>query len=283
MGIQFNQVSYFYRGVKNETYEAINQISVAIHDGEFVAICGQTGSGKTTLVQHMNALLKPTRGTVQIYEHTIPLADKNTKIGPIRKKVGLVFQFPEYQLFEETILKDIMFGPLNFGLSLKDAEEKARHAASLVGLDEEILQKSPFRISGGQMRRVAIAGILAMEPEMLVLDEPTRGLDPKGSDEMMALFNELHEKHGKTIVLITHDMDIVARYAKRILVMDKGKIKFDGTRELLFMSDEFEKLHLAKPQAYRMMEYLSKTLGYPFKQIFTEEDLIQYLKEVRHE
>ena len=283
MGIQFNQVSYFYRGVKNETYEAINQISVAIHDGEFVAICGQTGSGKTTLVQHMNALLKPTRGTVQIYEHTLPLADKNTKIGPIRKKVGLVFQFPEYQLFEETILKDIMFGPLNFGLSLKDAEEKARHAASLVGLDDEILQKSPFRISGGQMRRVAIAGILAMEPEMLVLDEPTRGLDPKGSDEMMALFNELHEKHGKTIVLITHDMDIVARYAKRILVMDKGKIKFDGTRELLFMSDEFEKLHLAKPQAYRMMEYLSKTLGYPFKQIFTEEDLIQYLKEVRHE
>ncbi|MDX9807319.1 MAG: energy-coupling factor transporter ATPase [Acholeplasma sp.] len=283
MGIQFNQVSYFYRGVKNETYEAINQISVAIHDGEFVAICGQTGSGKTTLVQHMNALLKPTRGTVQIYEHTLPLADKNTKIGPIRKKVGLVFQFPEYQLFEETILKDIMFGPLNFGLSLKDAEEKARHAAALVGLDEDILQKSPFRISGGQMRRVAIAGILAMEPEMLVLDEPTRGLDPKGSDEMMALFNELHEKHGKTIVLITHDMDIVARYAKRILVMDKGKIKFDGTRELLFMSDEFEKLHLAKPQAYRMMEYLSKTLGYPFKQIFTEEDLIQYLKEVRHE
>ena len=283
MGIQFNQVSYFYRGVKNETYEAINQISLAIHDGEFVAICGQTGSGKTTLVQHMNALLKPTRGTVQIYEHIIPLADKKTKIGPIRKKVGLVFQFPEYQLFEETILKDIMFGPLNFGLSLKEAEEKARVAASLVGLDEDILQKSPFRISGGQMRRVAIAGILAMEPEMLVLDEPTRGLDPKGSDEMMALFNELHEKHGKTIVLITHDMDIVARYAKRILVMDKGKIKFDGTRELLFISDEFEKLHLAKPQAYRMMEYLSKTLGYPFKQIFTEEDLIQYMKEVHHE
>ncbi|MCU0104292.1 energy-coupling factor transporter ATPase [Acholeplasma vituli] len=283
MGIQFNQVSYFYRGVKNETYEAINQITLNINDGEFVAICGQTGSGKTTLVQHMNALLKPTKGTIQIYEHTLPLKDKKTKIGPIRKKVGLVFQFPEYQLFEETILKDIMFGPLNFGLSLKEAEEKAREAAKLVGLDDEILQKSPFRISGGQMRRVAIAGILAMEPEMLVLDEPTRGLDPKGSDEMMALFNELHEKHGKTIVLITHDMDIVARYAKRILVMDKGKIKFDGTRELLFISDEFEHLHLAKPQAYRMMEYLSNTLGYPFKQVFTEEDLLAYLKEVRHE
>ena len=283
MGIQFNQVSYFYRGVKNETYEAINQITLNINDGEFVAICGQTGSGKTTLVQHMNALLKPTKGTIQIYEHTLPLKDKKTKIGPIRKKVGLVFQFPEYQLFEETILKDIMFGPLNFGLSLKEAEEKAREAAKLVGLDDEILQKSPFRISGGQMRRVAIAGILAMEPEMLVLDEPTRGLDPKGSDEMMELFNELHEKHGKTIVLITHDMDIVARYAKRILVMDKGKIKFDGTRELLFISDEFEHLHLAKPQAYRMMEYLSNTLGYPFKQVFTEEDLLAYLKEVRHE
>lgn len=283
MGIQFNQVSYFYRGVKNETYEAINQITLNIQDGEFVAICGQTGSGKTTLVQHMNALLKPTKGTIQIYEYTLPLKDKKTKIGPIRKKVGLVFQFPEYQLFEETILKDIMFGPLNFGLSLKEAEEKARIAAKLVGLDDEILQKSPFRISGGQMRRVAIAGILAMEPEMLVLDEPTRGLDPKGSDEMMALFNELHEKHGKTIVLITHDMDIVARYAKRILVMDKGKIKFDGTRELLFISDEFDQLHLAKPQAYRMMEYLSKTLGYPFKQVFTEAELMTYLKAVRHE
>ncbi|MDY0210483.1 MAG: energy-coupling factor transporter ATPase [Acholeplasma sp.] len=283
MGIQFNQVSYFYRGVKNESYEALNQITLAINDHEFVAICGQTGSGKTTLVQHMNALLMPTKGEVQIYEHTIPLKNKKTLIGPIRKKVGLVFQFPEYQLFEETILKDIMFGPKNFGLSDKEAEQKARNAAKLVGLDEEILQKSPFRISGGQMRRVAIAGILAMEPDMLVLDEPTRGLDPKGSDEMMALFNELHVTYHKTIVLITHDMDIVSRYAKRILVMDKGKVKFDGTREILFLTDEFEKLHLAKPNAYRMMEHLNKTLNIPFKQVFTEEELLTYLKEVYHE
>lgn len=282
MGIQFNQVSYFYRGVKNESYEALNQITLAINDHEFVAICGQTGSGKTTLVQHMNALLMPTKGQVQIYEHTIPLK-KNAVVGPIRKKVGLVFQFPEYQLFEETILKDIMFGPKNFGLSDAEAEKKAREAAKLVGIDDELLMKSPFRISGGQMRRVAIAGILAMEPDMLVLDEPTRGLDPKGSAEMMVLFNDLHIKYNKTIVLITHDMDIVSRYAKRILVMDKGKVKFDGTREILFLTDEFEKLHLAKPNAYRMMEHLSKKLDIPFKQVFTEEELLMYLKEVYHE
>lgn len=282
MGIQFNQVSYFYRGVKNESYEALNQITLTIKDHEFVAICGQTGSGKTTLVQHMNALLIPTKGDVQIYEYKIPLKKKGGLVGPIRKKVGLVFQFPEYQLFEETILKDIMFGPKNFGLSDEEAEKKARAAAKLVGLDEDMLQKSPFRISGGQMRRVAIAGILAMEPDMLVLDEPTRGLDPKGSSEMMALFNELHTKHKKTIVLITHDMDIVAKYAKRILVMDKGKIKFDGTRETLFMTDEFDNLHLAKPNAYRMMLHLSDKLGIPFKQVFTEEELLDYLKEVYH-
>lgn len=282
MGIQFNQVSYFYRGVKNESYEALNQITLAINDHEFVAICGQTGSGKTTLVQHMNALLMPTKGQIQIYEHTIPLK-KNAVVGPIRKKVGLVFQFPEYQLFEETILKDIMFGPKNFGLSDAEAEKKAREAAKLVGIDDELLMKSPFRISGGQMRRVAIAGILAMEPDMLVLDEPTRGLDPKGSAEMMALFNDLRIKYNKTIVLITHDMDIVSRYAKRILVMDKGKVKFDGTREILFLTDEFEKLHLAKPNAYRMMEHLSKKLDIPFKQVFTEEELLMYLKEVYHE
>ena len=283
MGIQFNKVSYFYRGIKNETYEAINQISLNIKDHEFVAICGQTGSGKTTLVQHMNALLQPTKGTIQIYDYEIPLKKKGDKVGPIRKKVGLVFQFPEYQLFEETILKDIMFGPRNFGLSEQEAEEKARMAAKLVGIDDEMLEKSPFRISGGQMRRVAIAGILAMEPDMLVLDEPTRGLDPKGSQELMALFNELHLKHNKTIVLITHDMDIVARYAKRILVMDKGKIKFDGTRETLFLTDEFEQLHLAKPNAYRLMEHLSKKLNIKFKQVFTEEELLDYLKEVYHE
>lgn len=283
MGIQFKEVSYFYRGVKNESYEAINQINLTIEDQEFIAICGQTGSGKTTLVQHMNALLQPSKGEVHIFDHVIPVKKRTDKIGPIRKKVGLVFQFPEYQLFEETILKDIMFGPKNFGLSDIEAEKRAREAAKLVGLPEEILDKSPFRISGGQMRRVAIAGILAMEPDMLVLDEPTRGLDPKGSNEMMALFNELHEKHNKTIVLITHDMDIVSKYAKRIIVMDKAKIAFDGTREALFLDPRFDDFHLAKPNAYQMMENLSKELKIPFKQVFTEAELLTYLKEVYYE
>ncbi len=283
MGIQFKEVSYFYRGIKNESFEAINQINLVIEDHEFLAICGQTGSGKTTLVQHMNALLQPSKGEVQIYEHTIPVKKRTDKIGPIRKRVGLVFQFPEYQLFEETILKDIMFGPKNFGLSDQEAEQRAKEAALLCKIPEELLSKSPFRISGGQMRRVAIAGILAMKPDMLVLDEPTRGLDPKGSKEMMALFNELHDKHGITIVLISHDMDIVSRYAKRIIVMDKAKIAFDGTKETLFLDPNFESYHLARPQAYEMMTYLSESLNIPFKQVFTEEELLEYLKEVNHE
>src|SRR5690554_6530009 len=187
MGILFKDVSYAYKGVKDDRFEAINGINLKIKDGEFVAIIGKTGSGKSTLVQHMNALLQPSKGTVEIYGNILPKKRKQ-KIGPIRKHVGLVFQFPEYQLFEYTVLKDIMFGPKNFGLKEEEAEKKAREAAKLVGLGDEILERSPFRISGGQMRRTAIAGILAMEPHVLVLDEPTRGLDPQGAKEVMELF-----------------------------------------------------------------------------------------------
>jgi len=282
MGIQFKQVSYAYRGVKNERYEAILNIDLEIKDGEFVAIIGHTGSGKTTLVQHMNALLEPTRGEVHIFDYKLP-KKKKEKVGPIRKCVGLVFQFPEYQLFEETILKDIMFGPRNFGLSLEEAEKKAREAAKLVGLSDEILSKSPFRISGGQMRRVAIAGILAMEPEILVLDEPTRGLDPQGSKEIMSLFKDLHVNHNKTIVLISHDMNIVSHYASRILVMDEGHIVFDGNRDELFSHPNFESFHLSKPHAYSQMEYLSDKLNIPFKPVYTKSELLEHLKEVYHE
>ncbi len=282
MGIQFKQVSYAYRGVKNERYEAILNIDLEIKDGEFVAIIGHTGSGKTTLVQHMNALLEPTRGEVHIFDYKLP-KKKKEKVGPIRKCVGLVFQFPEYQLFEETILKDIMFGPRNFGLSLEEAEKKAREAAKLVGLSDEILSKSPFRISGGQMRRVAIAGILAMEPEILVLDEPTRGLDPQGSKEIMSLFKDLHVNHNKTIVLISHDMNIVSHYASRILVMDEGHFVFDGNRDELFSHPNFESFHLAKPHAYSQMEYLSDKLNISFKPVYTKSELLEHLKEVYHE
>lgn len=279
MGILFKDVSYAYKGVKDDRFEAINGINLKIKDGEFVAIIGKTGSGKSTLVQHMNALLQPSKGTVEIYGNILPKKRKQ-KIGPIRKHVGLVFQFPEYQLFEYTVLKDIMFGPKNFGLKEEEAEKKAREAAKLVGLDDEILERSPFRISGGQMRRTAIAGILAMEPHVLVLDEPTRGLDPQGAKEVMELFNKIHEEYNKTIVLVSHDMNIVSKYAKRIIVLKDGKIVFDGNREELFLSSNFKDFSLEKPLALELMEYLSETLNIPFKPLFNEEDIISYLKEL---
>ncbi len=279
MGILFKDVSYAYKGVKDDRFEAINGINLKIKDGEFVAIIGKTGSGKSTLVQHMNALLQPSKGTVEIYGNILPKKRKQ-KIGPIRKHVGLVFQFPEYQLFEYTVLKDIMFGPKNFGLNEEEAEKKAREAAKLVGLGDEILERSPFRISGGQMRRTAIAGILAMEPHVLVLDEPTRGLDPQGTKEVMELFNKIHEEYNKTIVLVSHDMNIVSKYAKRIIVLKDGKIVFDGNREELFLSSNFKDFSLEKPLALELMEYLSETLNIPFKPLFNEEDIISYLKEL---
>ncbi|MFA7611723.1 MAG: energy-coupling factor transporter ATPase [Acholeplasmataceae bacterium] len=279
MGILFKDVSYAYKGVKDDRFEAINGINLKIKDGEFVAIIGKTGSGKSTLVQHMNALLQPSKGTVEIYGNILPKKRKQ-KIGPIRKHVGLVFQFPEYQLFEYTVLKDIMFGPKNFGLKEEEAEKKAREAAKLVGLGDEILERSPFRISGGQMRRTAIAGILAMEPHVLVLDEPTRGLDPQGTKEVMELFNKIHEEYNKTIVLVSHDMNIVSKYAKRIIVLKDGKIVFDGNREELFLSSNFKDFSLEKPLALELMEYLSETLNIPFKPLFNEEDIISYLKEL---
>lgn len=279
MGIQFKDVSFAYRGIKDDRYEAINDINLNIEDGEFIAIIGRTGSGKTTLVQHMNALLQPTKGTVDIYGHTLPKRKKQ-KIGPIRKIVGLVFQFPEYQLFEYTVLKDIMFGPKNFGIKEEEAEQKARIAGNLVGLSDELLEQSPFRISGGQMRRAAIAGILAMEPQVLVLDEPTRGLDPKGSQEIMELFNNIHEEENKTIILVSHDMDVVSQYAKRIIVLNEGKIVFDGKKEDLFLQSNFKDFALDKPQSLKMMEYLSKKLDIPFKALFSEDEIIEYLKEI---
>lgn len=280
MGILFKDVSYAYKDIRDTSFDAINNINLEIKEGEFVAIIGKTGSGKSTLVQHMNALLQPRKGTVQIFEHILP-KKKKQKIGPIRKQVGLVFQFPEYQLFEYTVLKDIMFGPKNFGLKEKEAEEKAIQAAKLVGLADELLEKSPFRISGGEMRRTAIAGILAMEPEVLVLDEPTRGLDPRGSKEIMELFNKIHQEYQKTIVLVSHDMDIISKYASRIIVLKDGEIVFDGKKEELFLSDDFEKFSLEKPLSLKLMEYLNKELNIPFKPLFDEDEIIEYLKEIK--
>jgi energy-coupling factor transport system ATP-binding protein len=282
MGIQFKHVSYSYPGFKT-SYDAIKDISLDIDgQGEFIAIVGQTGSGKSTLVQHMNALLLPGSGTVDVFGFSLP-PGKKQKINHLRQRVGLVFQFPEYQLFEETVIKDIMFGPKNFKKSDEDAEASSKSAALKVGLSEDIFEKSPFRISGGQMRRVAIAGILAMEPEILVLDEPTRGLDPIGRNELMAVFKSLHEDENKTIILISHDMDLVAAYAKRVIVMDEGNIVFDGTKEALFSHPSFDRFHLDLPTPLKIMKHLEKTLGIPYRAVYDFDGLFGYLKEVGHE
>jgi energy-coupling factor transport system ATP-binding protein len=282
MGIQFDHVSYSYPGFKT-SYEAIKDISLSIDGkGEFIAIVGQTGSGKSTLVQHMNALLLPGSGSVNVFGFRLPPGRKE-KINHLRQRVGLVFQFPEYQLFEETVIKDIMFGPKNFHQTDEDAHRRAEEAARKVGLSEDIFEKSPFRISGGQMRRVAIAGILAMEPDILVLDEPTRGLDPVGRNELMEVFRTLHEEEDKTIIIISHDMDLVAEHAKRIIVLDEGKVVFDGTREALFESATFASYHLDLPTPLKIMNHLSKTTGIPYKPVYDFESLLSHLREAGHE
>ncbi len=280
MGIQFKQVGYKYQGIKTK-YVALEDIDLNIEGkGEFVAIIGHTGSGKSTLVQHMNALLLPTSGQVEVFGQKLP-PKKKEKINHLRQKVGLVFQFPEYQLFEETIIKDIMFGPKNFKQSDEDALKKATDAAHVVGIEDNLFEKSPFRISGGQMRRVAVAGILAMEPKILVLDEPTRGLDPKGKIDLMNIFVDLHEKNGQSIILITHDMDIVSQYAKRVIVLDKGHVVFDGKKEELFEHKDFSKFHLELPTPLKIMRHLEKTVGIEYKPFYDFDSLYQFLKEVK--
>ncbi|CCV64892.1 ABC-type cobalt transport system, ATPase component [Alteracholeplasma palmae J233] len=281
MGIQFEKVNYEYKAIK-KTYKALDNIDLNIDDkNEFIAICGQTGSGKSTLVQLMNALLLPTSGNLKVFNQELPPKKKNTKINYLRQKVGLVFQFPEYQLFESTILKDVMFGPRNFRSSVDEAMIKAKKALETVKIEEPLYEQSPFRISGGQMRRVAIAGILAMEPEVLVLDEPTRGLDPQGQEDIMEIFKEIHDKENKTVILITHDMDIVAQYAKRVLVLNHGKIVFDGTKEALFSHPNFNTFHLDYPTPIKILKHLEKTAKVPYEAKYTYNELLDYLKEVK--
>lgn len=279
MDIQFKEVGYAYKGFK-ELYHAINNINLKIDQaGEFIAIVGQTGSGKSTLVQHLNALMRPTSGKINILGTELP-GKKKLKVNHLRQKVGLVFQFPEYQLFEVNILKDVAFGPSNFKETRPYAETYAKEALEVVGIAPSLYEESPFRISGGQMRRVAIAGILAMKPHILVLDEPTRGLDPQGKDDMMDMFNEIHMKENKTIVMISHDMDVVAKYAKRIVVLDQGSIVYDGPKEDLFLHKDFDKFHLDYPTPMKVLNHLHETLGYPKKLVLSNEALLKHLKEV---
>jgi energy-coupling factor transport system ATP-binding protein len=263
MSIKLENVSYQYKDSSRR--KALSEVNLEISPGEFIGIAGHTGSGKSTLIQHLNGLIKPTDGTVlfdgqDIYGERFSLKE-------LRGKVGLSFQYPEHQLFEVTVFDDVCFGPKNLGLSEEEIKERAREALELVGMDEKYYEKSPFELSGGQKRRVAIAGILAMQPQYFILDEPTAGLDPIGRDKILELLKKLHEEKGITIILVSHSMEEIADYVDRILVMDEGYLIYDDTPRNVFKhKDELEKIGLAVPFAAYLVDDLKE-------QGFFEEDI----------
>ena len=256
MSIVIEHLNYVYmQGGPYET-RALDDVSLTIHDGEFIGLIGHTGSGKSTLVQHLNGLILPTNGKITV--DGMDLAEKGTDRRAIRRRVGLVFQYPENQLFEETVAKDIAFGPKNLGLGEEEIDRRVRTAMRRVALDyDKLAQRSVFELSGGQMRRVAIAGVLAMEPQTLVLDEPCAGLDPRGREEILGLISDLHRESGATIVMVSHSMDDVAALAERVIVMNHGKVAMDGTpREIFSHGEELRAIGLDVPQAVELAQKL---------------------------
>ncbi|PRR80520.1 Energy-coupling factor transporter ATP-binding protein EcfA2 [Clostridium liquoris] len=283
MSIKIENLTHIY--MKGTPFEkkAIDNVTLEIKDGEFIALIGHTGSGKSTLIQHINGLLKPDSGKIII--DNVDITSKNIKLSNIRKKVGLVFQYPEYQLFEETVEKDIAFGPKNLGLGEEEINSKVRRAMNIVGLDyKKYKDKSPFELSGGQKRRVAIAGVVAMEPKVLILDEPTAGLDPKGRDDILSNIVDLHREYNMTIILVSHSMEDVAKVASRILVMHNGKCILDGEPAKVFKEiDTLESVGLAVPQVTYLVKRL-RDKGFNISEdIFTVEqakkELLKVLKK----
>lgn len=266
MEITFDHVTHSYDVNSPTANLGLDDVSLTIANGLFTAIVGQTGSGKSTLVRHINALLKPTSGTIKVGERVITSETNNKNLKPLRKQVGMVFQFPESQLFEETVEKDIMFGPMNFGVSEAAAKESAAKMIEMVGLSRDLLSKSPFDLSGGQMRRVAIAGVLASDPETIILDEPTAGLDPVGRREIMDMFKNL-QKQGKTIILITHNMDDVANYADDLAVIHSGKLIAHGKPSDVFNDQKLlQEDLLTLPKSALFAQELAKK-GYQFDKL----------------
>ena len=260
MSLILDHVNYIYEENTSMAVAALKDINLNINDGEFIGLIGHTGSGKSTLIQHLNGLIKPTTGGVYFNGADINDSDYNKKI--LRSKVGLVFQYPEHQLFEIDVFTDVCFGPKNLGLSKKEIELRAYTALKQVGIEDEFFYQSPFDLSGGQKRRVAIAGVLAMKPEVLVLDEPTAGLDPRGRDEILSLISKLHKENGITVILVSHSMEDIAKYVERLIVMNKGSIIYDATpREIFRNYKELEKVGLAAPQVTYIMNQLSEN-GY---------------------
>jgi len=257
MQIVFDHVNYIYSGGTSHERHALKDINLSIDKGEFIGLIGHTGSGKSTLVQHMNGLVKATSG--HIYFNGEDIYGRDYSLKKLRSKVGLVFQYPEHQLFETTVFKDVIFGPNNLGLDKLEAELRAYNALKVVGIGEDLLDASPFELSGGQKRRVAIAGVLAMHPEVLILDEPTAGLDPKGRDDILEQIDKLHKESGITIILVTHSMEDIANYADKLLVMNHGELVMNQpTKEVFSRYKELEQMDLAAPQVTYLMNILKE-------------------------
>lgn len=274
MSFILDNVSYRYSEKTAYEITALDHVNLQIGDGEFIGVIGHTGSGKSTLIQHLNGLLKATEGTIyfngqDIYEEDYDLRD-------LRMQVGMVFQYPEHQLFEETVFKDVCFGPKNQGLPEKDVTLRAYEALQNVGLPEKYFDVSPFELSGGQKRRAAIAGVIAMKPQVLILDEPTAGLDPKGRDEILDMIADMHARYGNTVILVSHSMEDVAKYVDRIIVMDHGHVKFDDApRQVFHQYKELEEIGLAAPQVtYLMHEMKEKGMD-----VSTEATTVDEAKE----
>jgi energy-coupling factor transport system ATP-binding protein len=257
MSIILDKVNYIYGSGTSYEQQALKDINLVIEDGQFIGIIGHTGSGKSTLIQHLNGLVKATTGA--IYFNGQDINDKDFDKKNLRSKVGLVFQYPEHQLFEVNVFEDVCFGPRNLGLTEKEVQLRAFEALRMVGFDEELFYQSPFELSGGQKRRVSIAGVLAMKPEVLILDEPTAGLDPKGRDEILDQIKKLHEQTNMAVILVSHSMEDIARYAQRLIVMNQGQIMYDDTpKEVFNHYKELEQMGLAAPQVTYIMNKLNE-------------------------
>lgn len=282
MILKIENLNYIYNPNTPFEKHALKEVNIEVKQGEFIGLIGHTGSGKSTLVQHLNGLMKPTSGRIIV--DGVDITKEKASLREVRQKVGLVFQYPEHQLFEETIYKDIAFGPKNLGLSEEEIKERVKEAMELTGLDyEKLKDRSPFELSGGQKRRVAIAGVIAMKPKVLVLDEPTAGLDPKGRDEILGEVQKLYEKEGITIILVSHSMEDIAKLVDRILVMHKGELAIDGsTREVFKRADQLESLGLGVPQITKFMK-LFKSKGNDVQDTVltveeAKEEILKYLR-----
>lgn len=282
MDISFQQVSFAYAPNTPFEKKALHQVNETIASGSYTAVIGHTGSGKSTLLLHLNGLLKPTEGSVRVGDTLITSETKGKALRSIRRNVGIVFQFPEHQLFEETVLKDIMFGPLNFGIPEEEARARAYELIDLLGLPADVAEKSPFELSGGQMRRVAIAGVLAFKPSVLILDEPTAGLDPQGRREIMKLFEKFHREEGLTTILVTHSMEDAARYAEHVIVMHEGYSVLSGPpEEVLTDAEQLASYRLQLPRTVKFQRDFERLVGQTLPEVaLTEEKLAALITDL---